>query len=360
VARRCAFGARRGLRQSRCFGLRGRGSVASGRWRQRRLDDHAHAARGRLGGSFCSGRGCGLRCTGAEHRFLRRQGSDGASGFPSGARHPRHVGRRSDVRDRLDAEYVGSGRRFRSLRVRGSLGLWRRLRLDQRLCLGLGAISLRSLGSARGARMVVDSWARVRARLGRVEDGRRVSGLGARASAFRMAGRGRHHRRLRAALTALRFLRSRRSLLASTRACRAHGTARGRDCREDARLRPAGSQWALPAWASPCIPAHRAGEDCAGDGRRARVRPRPGFRPSLHRSAPRSPSARDSASERRRARASQRGRRAPAPLAAPREAHRDAWAHRALAKSASHPRARAALGTAKARDSEAKEVALTE
>jgi hypothetical protein len=205
--------------------------------------------------------------------------------------------------------------------------------------------------------MVVDSWARVRARLGRVEDRGGVSGLGARASAFRMAWRGRHHGRPRAALTSLRFLRSWRSLLASTRARRPHGTARGRDCRADARLRPAGSVRALPAWATPCIPAHLAGQDRAGDGSRAGVCSCPGFRASIHRSAPRSPSARDSASDRWRARASQRGRRAPATLAAPRGAHGDAWAHRARAKSTSHPCARAALGTAKARDSEAKEVA---
>jgi hypothetical protein len=123
-----------------------------------------------------------LRCSVArgDGRFLRRQRSGRASGLPSCARCTRHMGERRYVWDRLDAQRGRSRPRFQAIRVGRPLGLRGRLSLDERLRVGVGAISLWPVGRSGATWMVLDPRPRVRPRLGRMEDGRRVRGLVAR------------------------------------------------------------------------------------------------------------------------------------------------------------------------------------
>ena len=170
-----------------------------------------------------------------------------------------------------------------------SAGHWvydRRLRLGERLRLGLGAVSLRPLGVRRRPRLGVDSRSCLRGRMGVLALWRRRLGLrrlGAAAAHLVLARRPRGRCRLRGAgsLCVRRNRRALRSVAPGAprrwapgwRRRRAHATVRARvSCRrERSRAGASGGRWAASLG-----PSHLAVHD--GRGQHEQPRPHPGAR----------------------------------------------------------------------------------
>ncbi len=120
------------------------------------------------------GRGARARCEQGRRRLHRRRirrrrcQSDGDRGIPAGPRTVRNMGGGHHLRHGVDSSRACRRPGLPALRDGGALVLCGRLGLGERLRLGVGTVPLRTMGVPPGARLVVDSRAALRRRMGRL------------------------------------------------------------------------------------------------------------------------------------------------------------------------------------------------